>query len=264
MKRVAIQISGELRNFNTASMLYKKVKELFNQEGVELDFFLHCWDNEYSREIEQKGLFDFINDYSMDVIDPKFIYKSEAKKYSYVENSDPRAYTFATGLQGWSYSMYKSSRLRRLYQKDNNITYDYILICRPDSYFRENVLRQLIMSIKEEKEEYFMALFRRNIMKEVKGEQRWLGYKGDDSVMFGTQEAINLYSTNFHLHFINPPINSVPQGHNIPGLTAMKYRLDIIGSNHNFNISGELLRNDDGRTIMKGNKVRYIEEFYLR
>ena len=43
----------------------------------------------------------------------------------------------------------------------------------------------------------------------------------------------------------------------------MKYRLDVIGSNHNFNISGELLRNDDGRTIMKGEKIRYIEEFYL-
>lgn len=260
MKKIAFQISGELRNWETSSKLFKRIKEYLEEENqISVDFYLHSWKNSYSLNLEKLGLFDFLNDYSLSIIPDAGVVEYKPKKDNYTN------YVHGMGLYPWSFSMYQASKIRRNYQSKNNIKYDYIVICRPDAYFFHKIVcdfKTELLSNQFDKEPFFFTLFRFNIFKNMKNPYNWLGYRGDDSSIIGTEEAINLYSTNFHMFYIQKNHSLVPMYHNVPGLTIMKYSMHVTGGIHGFNMKCTILRQNDGIIVSKGDKDILIEDFY--
>ena len=43
---LAVQLSGQIRYWNQSYKYWKKFKKYFNDNGIEVDFFLSCWDKE--------------------------------------------------------------------------------------------------------------------------------------------------------------------------------------------------------------------------
>lgn len=270
--RIAFQISGELRNWKTAYSLYSVIKSYLEEDtDIEVDFFLHCWVNDYSLSIEKEGLLDIFNSYSMSVIPEEGVVNYKPKKEFHPATV---AYVHALTLYPWSFSMFKASKVRREYQIKNNIKYDYIVTTRPDSYFVFSTIMRFklflaapdkkIVNRDQPENTDFYSLYRRNIKKNHTNNFTWIGYKGNDTTMIGTEEAINLFSTNFHLIYLNLNHSTLPMSHNIPGLTAMKYNMDIISNNDALNLKATILRQDDGKLVSKSNEGDlFIEQPYL-
>lgn len=262
--RIAFQISGELRNWKTAHFLFNVIKDYLEEDSkIEVDFFLHCWKNDYSLSIEKEGLFDIFNSYHMSTIPDEGVVNYKPKKTFHPATV---AYVHALTLYPWSFSMFKASKVRREYQTDNNIKYDFIITTRPDSYFVFNSVirfKEFLNSFKPEDKDFF-TLYRKNIRKNHTKDFTWIGYKGNDTTMIGTEEAINLYSTNFHLTYLNLNHSTLPMSHNIPGLTIMKYNMDILADNNPLNLKATILRQDDGKIVSKSKEGNiYIEEPYF-
>lgn len=261
MKKIAFQISGELRNWETGSKLFKRIKEFLEEgEEISVDFYLHAWENEYSLEVEKAGLFDFLNDYSLSNIPDEGVAEYKPKKDTYSN------YVHALGLFPWSFSMYQASKIRRNYQSKNNIKYDYIVICRPDSYFYSHMVNRFKKELtfnRPPADEFFFTLFRINIYKNMTNPYGWVGFRGDDSSLVGTEEAINLYSTNFHMFYIEKNHSIIPMYHNLPGLTAMKYNMHVTGGVDGLNMKATILRKNDGVYVSQAEKNSIlIEDFY--
>ena len=262
--RIAFQISGELRNWKTAHFLFKVIQNYLQANSkIKVDFFLHCWESDYSLSVEKEGLFDIFDSYSMSVIPDEGVVNYKPKKLFHPATV---AYVHALTLYPWSFSMFKASKVRREYQIKNNIKYDFVISTRPDSYFMFSTIRLLkdyLISYDPNGKEFF-ALYRKNIRKNHGRNFTWIGYKGNDTTMIGTEEAINLYSTNFHLTYLNLNHSTIPMSHNIPGLTIMKYNMDIIANNDALNLKATILRQDDGKVVNKGkNENVTIEEPYF-
>ena len=228
--RVAIQIFGELRNWEEAHSLFSIIKRKFKQSDVEIDIHMHVWDSEYTRECKEKGLFDICTTFSYDKMQEEGVVRNG--HYEHTRNR-------SRGLYNWSLSMYKASLSRRKYQYERGVDYKYIILTRPDVYIREEGLKFLLESLRLDKEQIdtrhtraysnrFFTIFTNHLQKALGRDYKWPCYDGNDNTLYGTQEAINLYTTNFHLLYIKKDDSVLPYYHANPGLIAMKYNLDTV------------------------------------
>lgn len=112
IRRIAVQISGEIRNnwqevYNMWSF-YNEDKP----EGIEIDFFLACWNNDY-----YQGGADLFTAERIDAVPAKYTNCKSITKY----------------YDRWG----RVNTLRRLYEYDNNIEYDLVFQLRPDLYVKK-------------------------------------------------------------------------------------------------------------------------------
>lgn len=245
--RVAFQISGELRCWETAYVLFKQYKYIIEKKGIEVDFFLHTWDDEYTRKCEKNGLLDIFNVYDL----------SPLPNHGIKENTQNRS----TSLYPWSYSMFMSSIVRRSYQSNNNIEYAKVFSCRPDIYVPYDYWGYL-----DEKAEVPTPylLYYPPMRKSGTSKDKWPHLISDDLKIVGSPEAIDLFSLNFHLMYLNPDPSFIPTYHTVPGLTIMKYSLNF-DSLHGLAKKWMILRRNDGKVVMShGDKDVLIEEKYLK
>ena len=119
--RVAICLSGLIgftRKLGYGNAVnYKKTKFFFdknlNHKGIKIDYFLHCWNEEYEKELlelyePKKTLFEKPLDRKFNLTD---------RQYSYISNN---------------YSKKKVVQLKSSYEKEKSITYDLVILTRFD------------------------------------------------------------------------------------------------------------------------------------
>lgn len=129
--RIAVCISGQLRQWKLAVENQKWFWETANRPEVEIDYFAHTWtyswdregaSKEYiSREVTEQEIEEFKNAYNLkDLL------------------VDSRLQHEFRGNDHWSglfYSFAKSILLKRKYELENNFQYDLVIKTRPDVVF---------------------------------------------------------------------------------------------------------------------------------
>ena len=126
MTKVAVLLSGQLRDWKTASKIFK----LWNYANNEIsyDFFLSTWDDSY-RGVESKDA-DLSMCVASEVIlcEDFLLADSEVLKYTHL--------------------LKRTNILKNRYEKEQNIKYDAIIATRPDIMLGPRVLEELGRNIK--------------------------------------------------------------------------------------------------------------------
>ena len=126
MTKVAVLLSGQLRDWKTASKIFK----LWNYSNNEIsyDFFLSTWDDSY-RGVESKDA-DLSMCVASEVIlcEDFLLADSEVLKYTHL--------------------LKRTNILKNRYEKEQNIKYDVIIATRPDIMLGPRVLEELGRNIK--------------------------------------------------------------------------------------------------------------------
>ncbi|WP_180381392.1 hypothetical protein [Campylobacter lanienae] len=129
-KRLAIQFFGYTRTYKkTYESFFKYIVEPNQQDGWEIDIFIHTWDMSSSSSgswHEGQDLFDIYPLSQSDIDDIKQIYNPKAILIEHLEDG-----TWGGGRE----SKKRGNRLREKYEIENNIKYDYVLYTRLDILF---------------------------------------------------------------------------------------------------------------------------------
>ena len=125
-KRLAIQCFGHTRTYKkTYDSFFKYIVEPNQQDGWEIDIFIHTWDMSSGSSgswHEGQDLFDIHPLGQSDIDDIKKIYNPKAILIEHLED----------GARGERESKKRGNRLREKYEIENNIKYDYVLYTRMD------------------------------------------------------------------------------------------------------------------------------------
>lgn len=263
--RFAIQIGGEIRNWETASGLFQEYKSVLAKLNVQLDYYLVGWNSAYSRECRDKGLFDFCTSYNLIDIPP------EAINTQFTPKSATNDTGRSISLYAWAYSLYLSYYLRKEVQAKQGIDYDLVWFTRPDVYVPYHLWRRIvdeliwhkeIESSKAEKSDFTLYSFRP--VRGVVPGHKILHHFSDDIKMCGDQYAMDIFSHSFHLHYLSKDPGFIGSYHSIPYLSAIKYGLTFRNDTYTSK-KWMILRRNDGRAVMgNGEKIDvFIDEEYL-
>lgn len=263
--RFAIQIGGEIRNWETSSVLFREYRSALRNLGVEVDFYLVGWNSDYSRECDKNGLFDFCQEYRLIDIPQEAIQPAFTAKF---KNNDTGR---SISLYAWSYALYLSYFLRKKYQVKHSIRYDLVWFTRPDVYVPYEHWRSIVEELKWHKEvesakaersDFTLYSFR-PVRGVVKGHSI-LHHFSDDIKMCGDEAAMDIFSHSFHLHYLSQDPGFIGTYHSIPYLSAMKYGLGFRNDTYTSK-KWMILRRNDGVGVMgRGDEVDvYIDKRYL-
>lgn len=129
--RIAICISGQLRNWMIGRDNQKWFWTTFNYPGNQVDYFIHTWNYSWDRPgvsqpYEEREVTQEEYDSLVDFFQPvKSIFDN--KRQSYFYNNDHWSSLF--------YSMSQTLLMKREYELENNFQYDIVVKSRPDVIF---------------------------------------------------------------------------------------------------------------------------------
>lgn len=126
--KLAICFFGHLRTWNqTHESFFKNIIKVNRKDNWQIDIFMHTWD-----EFEKAG-FAWHN--HLKALDGKKVLQKDIDEVLQIYK--PKKFLMETLRQdrGTHISISKSQELAREYAKEQNITYDYTLMLRPDLYF---------------------------------------------------------------------------------------------------------------------------------
>lgn len=165
--RIAVCLSGQSRTWKFCLESIKNFLEKDNE--YEIDYFIHTWDKNDSREIhigdgkqlkintEIGSIQDYIKSYN-----PK-LYKIDSFE-SYKKNKFSK-WKPLLDYQRWEpentlhlmYSFYKSVTLKKIWERKNGFIYDYVIKLRPDVFFEEQKLENHLELLKNKEDKYFIS-----------------------------------------------------------------------------------------------------------
>ena len=124
--KIALCLQGTVGNVYTNKKQYEHQEDVDYRVGLEhykkhlfennnVDVFIHCWNTKYEKQI--------VNDYT-------------PKKYCFAEQKEFNLETKRLNyMKSRWYSQKKVLDLKKLYELENNFTYDYVMISRFDQAF---------------------------------------------------------------------------------------------------------------------------------
>ncbi|MCW0256150.1 hypothetical protein OJP23_03190, partial [Campylobacter lari] len=132
-KRLAIHLYGHVRTYEkTYKNFYKNIIETNKKDGWEIDIFMHTWDvfsiTDHNAWHAKDNLFPTMTGKKL----------TSSDKHRIVEIYQPKRYIIDPNPNkpaGRFESIKKAMNLRKEYEKDMRITYDYYLTTRPDLLF---------------------------------------------------------------------------------------------------------------------------------
>lgn len=132
MRRVAVCFFGQPRTYKFCSKILKRV---FEQERVQVDYFIHTWNrNTYGtgwgdeeEVVDEKVLEKELQQ----IYSPKKVVVEDNKYLGEIEEDD---YMF--DVLGMLYSMCRSIHYKREFEKREDFRYDLVIVCRLDLGFR--------------------------------------------------------------------------------------------------------------------------------
>ena len=144
-KRLAIQICGHLRTFDkTYQSFYEHIILPNEKEGYKIDVFMHIWDeieyqslqwhNEQFPELRGKKITNTEINFIKENYKPVKLEYSEQLKIdddTLFDEFTGGKTAFKTMNNVW-YTKYRVNELRKEYEKEQNIQYDYVINTRPD------------------------------------------------------------------------------------------------------------------------------------
>lgn len=149
-KKIAIQLFGHLRTFeHTFESFKKNVLGPNISDNYEIDIFIHTWNeidhktvNYRNQNEETLTSVELPKEYLDKVhmlYNPKKLLIDSQKDIEELIISE-KIGNFKRSVKGClnvAYTLYKGSELRRNYALENGITYDFVIVTRPDIYFKK-------------------------------------------------------------------------------------------------------------------------------
>lgn len=157
-KRLAIQLFGHLRTFeHTYGSFYNNLIKPNEEKGYEIDLFAHVWDEiEYNALQWHNENFPELRGKKLTPEQIKFFeenYKPTKWEYTpQLTTEDDTLYPEFTGgkcayrtmINVW-YTKYRVNEIRKEYEKENNVIYDFVLNTRADiEYFSPFCIDEII------------------------------------------------------------------------------------------------------------------------
>lgn len=137
--KIAICLSGHIRTWKKCYESWKLIWE--NIPNCEVDFFIHTWNENYSRinlantqlsKIDKKEIDELIS-----IINPKEFIIETPKKILHLNG--PSSLRVEKYLSQY-YGVMKCARLKKNYEIKNDFIYDVVIRSRFDLYFKESIL----------------------------------------------------------------------------------------------------------------------------
>lgn len=150
-KRLAVQLFGHLRTFeHTFASLQDKVLLPNTSDGYSIDFFIHTWDeldhttvnyrNPDGNSLGGGPLLPQYVELATKLYAPKGMAVEPQRDYPDVLMTERvwggRFKRSIRGCFNMAYSLYRSSELRRSYAAEHGIEYDWVIVTRPDIFFK--------------------------------------------------------------------------------------------------------------------------------
>lgn len=246
MKKLAIQLSGQLRNWAQLKKIvlpyWKRIIEVGEENGVEVHLHGTFWNEEFE-EGEQKEFWGDTNYYSSHsdwnvfknikfILPKKEIFMDspplkDRRKDTYKGNKSPIA------SWSWGVCMYEASKNRRFWQREHNYQYDLVLVTRPEIYLKKKNVKEIFKKI-EECSAYDFTVFSHVIHHNMADTEDTNSGFGDlpytdDTIILGTEESINLYCTSIVFLFLD---NNLKLWRDFSGHIAVPYIIKNLTLNH--------------------------------
>ena len=249
--KIAWTLGGELRNSKTAFNLLRFYKEYFKKSNIDLHFYGCFWKSSYADFCIENGYLDVFNDYVIEEVPKNGVVDGQK---GFVENNITGR---STSLYNWSYGCYRSNYLRKMYQLKSKDSYRLVFFSRPDIYIPYDRLKAMPVEIQDlflphiKAVDYTMYI---PPIRKALGNSLEYHYHCDDLKVVGDQRAMDVFSTNFHLIYINNSSSYVGSYHNLPAVTCKRYDLEV-RSDLDLCKKWMILREDDGIEVYTGVEV---------
>lgn len=144
--KIALCLSGHLRKYEqTFPTLH-----LYLLRRFECDVFIHTWDRMgYASQYRQDPKLDLTSHYALQV---EQMFKPKAmviEDSSFIEELKREGDNYAPHLKNvpkhvghmasMFYKIYAANELRKKYQRESGVEYDWVIRCRPDLLFHQNI-----------------------------------------------------------------------------------------------------------------------------
>lgn len=246
--KIAWTLGGELRNTKISFSLLRFYKEYFKKFNIDLDYFGCFWQSSYTDSCIKSGYLDIFKDFIVEEVPNGGVVDGQ-KKHIKANNTGR-----TISLYNWSYSCYRSNYIRKLDQLKTKDKYRVVFFSRPDIYVPFYRLERLPIEIQDlylpriKAVDYTMYI---PPIRKALGDSLEYHYHCDDLKVVGDQRAMDVFSTNFHLIYINNSNSYVGSYHNIPAVTCKRYDLEV-RSDLELSRKWMILRKDDGIEVTKG------------
>ena len=189
MSKVAICIAGEMR-------YWEITKNVFN--SFDADIFISTWDtndrqDNYPYKFHgNKNVNDEIVDGLDNLIEAEFLPKEIESKFTF-------------NIPKYWYLIHRCNILKNKQEVKKNFKYDCVIVTRPDSILKKNMIRRIPKKLDE------LYVY----SSKISPSDETFGFQTMDSLSFGTSSTMDIYSSLYKHIYMSEDYNVIPMGHSL-------------------------------------------------
>ena len=187
--KVAICIVGEMR-------YWEITKDIFN--SFDADIFISTWDtndrqDNYPYKFHgNKNINDEIVDGLDNLIEAEFLPKEIESKFTF-------------NIPKYWYLIHRCNILKNKQEVKENFKYDCVIVTRPDSILKKNMIRRIPKKLDE------LYVY----SSKISPSDETFGFQTMDSLSYGTSATMDIYSSLYKHIYMSEDYNVVPMGHSL-------------------------------------------------
>jgi|15BtaG_2_1085339.scaffolds.fasta_scaffold00241_2 hypothetical protein len=218
--KIALQLSGQIRFWEQSYEYWTELKYKLEQSGFDVDIHICGWEDSYTKSFD----FSSFTTHNLIPINNDLLTTGQ-ETWSSSSQGIMRRKQDPIGLMPFSYQQYWGSRYRRLYQKENNVQYDFIMVTRPDLWFKCDIVKILQDKKKEICESKCTVFIPFGVINTVGRKPVYPSRLCNDYMCLGTEESMNLYCNGFLHSYLQDSKSFISTNHTYPSMTCMKTNL---------------------------------------
>ena len=189
MSKVAICIAGEMS-------YWEITKNIFN--SLDADIFISTWDtndrqDNYPYKFHgNKNVNDEIVDGLDNLIEAEFLPKEIESKFTF-------------NIPKYWYLIHRCNILKNKQEVKKNFKYDCVIVTRPDSILKKNMIRRIPKKLDE------LYVY----SSKISPSDETFGFQTMDSLSYGTSATMDIYSSLYKHIYMSEDYNVVPMGHSL-------------------------------------------------
>jgi len=189
MSKIAICIAGEMR-------YWEITKNIFN--SLDADIFISTWDtNDRQDNYPYKfhgntNINDEIVDGLDNLIEAEFLPKEIESKFTF-------------NIPKYWYLIHRCNILKNKQEVKENFKYDCVIVTRPDSILKKNMIRRIPKKLDE------LYVY----SSKISPSDETFGFQTMDSLSYGTSSTMDIYSSLYKHIYMSEDYNVVPMGHSL-------------------------------------------------
>ena len=187
--KVAICIAGEMR-------YWEITKDIFN--SLDADIFISTWDtndrqDNYPYKFHgNKNINDEIVDGLDNLIEAEFLPKEIESKFTF-------------NIPKYWYLIHRCNILKNKQEVKKNFKYDCVIVTRPDSILKKNMIRRIPKKLDE------LYVY----SSKISPSDETFGFQTMDSLSYGTSSTMDIYSSLYKHIYMSEDYNVIPMGHSL-------------------------------------------------